>query len=86
MGSMLSVPQNGLSANDFSQNQANPNAPRAHSKASHSKGNYQSTAFTFETSQLNPDKVQSFSSDTSTSVLGARSQAPTANPANPRGA
>ena len=52
-----------------------------HPGASYSKNKRSSTSFVFETGQLNPDKPQSYSADTSTGVFGARSQDALSNPA-----
>jgi hypothetical protein len=52
-----------------------------HPGASYSKNKRQSTSFVFETGQLSPDKPQSYSTDTSTGVFGARGADALSNPA-----
>lgn len=74
-GSSLSAAQRyNVSSPDFSavdgmQQHAGPTTAGASLQA----GNRSSTSFVFESSQLSPNKPQAASADTSTSLLGARS-------------
>lgn len=49
------------------------------------RGNLQSTSFVFKSADLSPDKPQSYSADTRTSILGAGTSSFTPNPSRPTG-